>query len=177
MNTEVREGAVPEGTEPSTEPSTEGYAVAPAGAEALADLTRMRLAWAAEQGLHATDDAALEDFSDRMERWWDQQSGHRLAWVVRAGEGHAVGMANAAVFERMPKPGTPPSRWAYVANVWVDPAHRRRGVGGLLMGSLVDWARAEEMVRVVLAPSEVSRPLYRALGFRAAADSLLRLEL
>jgi GNAT superfamily N-acetyltransferase len=160
-----------------TEALRTGYAVEPAGEEALADLTRMRLAWSAEQGLHASDDAAVRDFADRMRRWWDQQAGHRRAWVARGGGGEAVGMANAAVFERMPKPGTPPSRWLYVANVWVDPSHRRCGVGGLLMESLVGWARAEGMIRVVLAPSEVSRPLYRAFGFRAAADSLLRLEL
>jgi GNAT superfamily N-acetyltransferase len=158
-------------------PTSSGYAVEQAGAEALADLARMRLAWSADQGLHATDGAALEDFGERMRRWWDQQSGHRRAWVARTEVGDAVGMANAAVFERMPKPAVPPSRWAYVANVWVDPAHRRRGVGGLLMGALVGWARAEGMVRVVLAPSEVSRPLYSAFGFREAADSLLRLEL
>lgn len=154
-----------------------GYAVEPAGEEVLAELTRMRLAWSAEQGLKATDDAALADFADRMQRWWDQQAGHRNAWVARTPGGVAVGMANAAVFERMPKPGTPPTRWAYGANVWVDPSHRRRGVGGLLMEGLLDWARAEGMIRVVLAPSEVSRPLYRAYGFRPAADSLLRLEL
>lgn len=154
-----------------------GYAVEQAGVEALADLTRMRLAWSADQGLHAPDDAALDEFGERMRRWWDQQSGHRRAWVARTPGGEAVGMANAAVFERMPKLGIPPSRWAYGANVWVDPGHRRRGVGGLLMQALVEWARAEGMVRVVLAPSEISRPLYSAFGFREAADSLLRLEL
>ena len=154
-----------------------GYAVGQVGAEALADLTRMRLAWSAHHGLHATDEAALAEFGERMRRWWDQQSGHRRAWVARGPGGEAVGMANAAVFERMPKPGVPPSRWAYGANVWVDPGHRRRGVGGLLMAALVDWARAEGMVRVVLAPSEVSRPLYSRFGFREAGDSLLRLEL
>lgn len=153
-----------------------GYRVVEAGEGDFGDLTRMRLAWSAEQGLHASDDAALEDFTDRMQRWWDQQSGHRRAWVARTGEGAAVGMANAAVFERMPRPGVPTSRWAYVANVWVDPAHRRRGLGGLLMASLVGWARAEGMVRVVLSPSEVSVPLYRSFGFREAGD-LLRLDL
>jgi len=156
------------------------YAVEQVREEALADLARMRLAWSAEQGL-----AASADFAERMRRWWDQQSGHRVAWVARArtrtgdgdGDGDAVGMANAAVFERMPRPGTPPSRWAYLANVWVDPLHRRRGVGGLLLGNIVTWARAEGMVRVVLAPSEVSLPLYRGLGFRDAGDRLLRLDL
>ena len=160
----------------SAEPVVAAYAVEQVGEEALADLTRMRLAWSAEQGL-AADTEAGADFGERMRRWWDQQSGHRVAWVARGRGGDAVGMANAAVFERMPKPGTPPSRWAYGANVWVDPGHRRRGVGGLLMGSLVGWARAEGMVRVVLAPSEVSLPLYRGFGFRDAGDRLLRLDL
>ena len=158
-------------------PGTSGYAVEQASAKALAELTRMRLTWSADHGLVAPDEAAVEEFGERMRQWWDQQSGHRRAWVARTGAGEAVGMANAAVFERMPKPGVPPSRWAYGANVWVDPDHRRRGVGRLLMDALVGWARAEGMIRVVLAPSEISRPLYSALGFRPASDSLLRLEL
>ncbi len=147
------------------------YAVAEAGADELGDLTRMRLAWSAEHGLAATD-----DFTDRMRQWWDQQSGHRRAWVVRETAGAAVGMANVSVFTRMPRPGVPDVHWAYVANVWVNPAHRRRGVGRLLMGSVVDWAREARMVRVVLNPSEVSVPLYRGLGF-TPADSLLCLDL
>ncbi len=75
----------------------------------------------------------------------------------------------------MPRPGAPDTRWAYVANVWIDPKHRRRGVGRLVM-ELLEWCREEGCVRVVLNPSEVSLPLYRALGFRPA-DDLLRLDL
>ena len=153
-------------------PATEHrYAVAEAGADELDDLTRMRLDWSADDGFAATD-----DFSDRMRRWWDQQAGHRRAWVVRGADGAAVGMANLSVFTRMPRPGTPDVRWAYVANVWVDPDHRRRGVGRLLMETVVGWAREERMLRIVLNPSEVSLPLYRSLGFREA-DDLLRLDL
>jgi GNAT superfamily N-acetyltransferase len=152
------------------------YAVVEAGADALGDLTRMRLAWSAEHGLAATGDAALDAFRDRMQRWWDQQSGHRRAWAVRDAAGTAVGMANLSVFTRMPRPGVPDVHWAYVANVWVDPAHRCRGVGRLLMQGVVDWAREAGMIRIVLNPSEVSLPLYRGLGFTPAGD-LLRLDL
>lgn len=52
----------------------------------------------------------------------------------------------------------------------------RRGVGTLLMESVVAWARHERMVRIVLNPSEVSIRLYRGLGFDPA-DSLMRLDL
>ena len=70
----------------------------------------------------------------------------------------------------------PDARWPYVGNVWVDPAHRRRGVATLLMRAVVTWCRAERMERIVLNPSEESLPLYRSLGFRTA-DDLMRLDL
>ena len=41
---------------------------------------------------------------------------------------------------------------------------------------MTDWARAEGMVRIVLAPSEMSRSFYAGLGFRPAND-LARLDL
>ncbi len=79
-------------------------------------------------------------------------------------------MANLQVFERMPRPDVPDVQRAHVAKVWVDPAHRRQGVGRLLMDAVLRWCRAHGMVRVVLNPSEVSLPLYRSVGFRPAHD-------
>lgn len=152
------------------------YVCVPAGADDLGELARMRTDWTVEQG-----GAADPEFEGELRRWWDSDGAHRRAWVARPdggarGPAPAVGMANAAVFERMPRPGRRAGRWAYVANVWVDPAHRRRGVGRLLMDEVVSWSRREGMDRVVLNPSAVSVPLYRSLGFRPA-DDLLRLDL
>lgn len=98
------------------------YRVVEAGEDELSDLTRMRLAWSADHGFAATD-----DFADRMRRWWEQQAGQRRARVVREVDAVAVGMANVAVFTCMPLPGVPDVHWAYVANVWVDPADRAPG--------------------------------------------------
>ena len=147
------------------------YRVLEAGERELDELTRMRLAWSAEHGLTATD-----DFPERMRQWWDQQAGPRRAWVARDVEAEAAGMANLLVFTRMPRPGVPDVRWGYVANVWVDPGHRRRGVGRLLMETVLGWSREQRMVRLVLNPSEVSLPLYRGLGFQPA-DNLMQLDL
>lgn len=76
----------------------------------------------------------------------------------------------------MPVPGRTAARWIYVANVSGRPESRRQGVAADLMREVVAWARAERMVRVVLAPSEMSVPFYASLGFRPA-DDLLRLDL
>lgn len=42
------------------------------------------------------------------------------------------------------------------------------------MEAMLAWARDEGMVRVVLAPSEMSIQFYRELGFREANDLMRR---
>ena len=147
----------------------------------LAPALRMRRDWTAcaESGevppagaTPSDDDPAYEE---RFRRWRDREAESRRTWLAWYGA-DAVGMANVKIFERMPRPGVESSRWAYVANVWVDPPHRRRGAGTALVRRVVDWAAEEGMVRLVLSPSVESLPLYRALGFRPAHD-LLRLDL
>ena len=135
----------------------------------LDDLVALRLAWhpAASPEDAAALDTALRD-------WWGSERDARTAWVARHTDGYAVGMANAAVFTRMPVPGRGSARWLYVANVFVRPEARRAGVGRALMEAMLAWARDEGMVRVVLAPSEMSIQFYRELGFREANDLMRR---
>jgi GNAT superfamily N-acetyltransferase len=137
----------------------------------LADLARLRSDWTVAQG-----GSAAAGFEAELRAWWLADAGDRRAWLARDRDGVAVGMANVQVFHRMPRPGRVAGRWAYVANVWVDGAHRRRGVGADLMRAVVGWCRAQGMDRVVLNPSEMSVPMYRSLGFRPA-DDLMRLDL
>jgi len=142
------------------------------------DLISLRLAWKP-----AADDAEAAGLAEEFRTWWERNGAGRRAWIARgarvprsAWAGIPVGMANAATFERMPVPGTGSARWIYVANVFVLPDHRRQGIAADLMNAIVEWARAEGMVRIVLAPSEMSIPFYASLGFRPA-DDLMRLDL
>ncbi len=80
----------------------------------------------------------------------------------------ALGMVNLAVFERMPSPERADSRWAYLANAYVRPEHRDRGVGAALVEAAVEAARDRGCARVVLSPSERSVPLYQRAGFGPA---------
>lgn len=138
----------------------------------LPALTALRAAWGTSRD-HGAGNG--DDLGERLRRWWERQGGLRAAWLATQGE-RPVGMVTVAVFERMPHAGLPDTRWAYLANLWVEPDLRRRGVASALVTAAVDWARAEGMERVVLNPSEMSRPLYQAFGFRPA-DDLLRLDL
>lgn len=118
---------------------------------------------------------ADDDFAPRFREWWARERHQRHA-VVAYRDRTPVGMANGQVFTRMPAAGRPPAHWLYAANVFVAEAHRRRGVGRVLLRALIDLARSQGMERVVLAPSPMSVPLYESLGFRAAHD-LMRLDL
>ena len=150
------------------------YAVRLALPGDLAAVASCRRRWAAEgrPGAAEPDDG---DFERRMEQWWTQEASRRVTWLAWSGT-HAIGMAAAVVFHRMPSPGRATARWAYVSQVWVDAAYRRRGVGTDLMGAVLGWSQAEGMVRLVLNPSDAARTLYGRLGFRPA-DDLLRLDL
>jgi GNAT superfamily N-acetyltransferase len=126
----------------------------------------LRATWTAEYR-GPVEDAS---FDDRFADWWSVSG--RLFWLAWDGS-EAVGMVNLAVFERMPAPGRPPSRWGYLGNAFVLPAWRSQGIGTALLTALLSYARAEGFARIVLSPSERSVPLYERAGFAPATSLLL----
>ncbi len=52
-----------------------------------------------------------------------------------------------------------------VLNVYTEPAWRRRGLAALLMGHVLDWAKANGVKSLVLHASREARLLYEKLGF------------
>jgi GNAT superfamily N-acetyltransferase len=128
----------------------------------------LRAAWTAEWH-GATDD---DGYAERFATWWASEGARRLAWLAWA-DAVPVGMVNLAVFERMPAPGRPPSRWGYLGNAYVLPDWRSRGIGTALLTALLEHARSERFARIVLSPSDRSIPFYRRAGFAPATTLLL----
>ena len=132
---------------------------------------------AALQAEWSTGNAEVDDgFVDQFESWLRAEKDRRVIWVGEM-ENAVVGMLNLSVFRRMPKPGrregAAGTSWGYVSNVYVTPAHRRSGLGTLLVGEAVRYARALDMARLVLNPSEMAAPLYARAGFEPAAELML----
>ena len=136
----------------------------------MAAVASLRRAWVEEQAGGPVDDPAFEaDF----EHWLDLEHDRRVTWLATVDD-DAVGMVNMMVFHRMPRPGRPPSRWGYLANLFVLPAHRGSGIGARLLAACVEHADDHDFARIVLSPSEQSRPLYERAGFGAADELLVR---
>jgi GNAT superfamily N-acetyltransferase len=69
--------------------------------------------------------------------------------------------------------GTPSiasGRQAIVLNVFTEKAWRRQGLAELLMGHVIDWARASAIETLVLHASAEGKALYERLGFVATTE-------
>jgi len=134
---------------------------------ALADLRRVS---AFERFLERED----EGYEERFASWYEQEAPRRLNWLAET-DGRVVGMTNLVLFERMPRPGPDPGRWGYLANAYVRPECRNRGIGTRLVEAVLGYADGHGFARVVLSPSQRAIPLYRRAGF-GPADALLSRE-
>lgn len=123
----------------------------------------LRAAWRASE--------LTVDFSAEFERWLHRERADRHWWLAVDEHDAAVGMVTMQVFNRMPAPDALDARWGYLSNLFVLPDHRGHGVGRALIDAVLDRARLERMVRVVLSPSAKSVDLYRRRAF-GPADAL-----
>jgi GNAT superfamily N-acetyltransferase len=106
------------------------------------------------------------------------ESGEYVAWlaVPRHVPGLVVGGAGVLLRPMLPRPtpaGVVQGREALIANVYTEPAWRRRGLAALLMRHILDFTRANGIHRVLLHASKEGRPLYESLGFVPTSEMRL----
>lgn len=106
-------------------------------------------------------------------------TGEYTAWVMETGRSPRLTVAGAGVQFRPLLPRTDPAgerlligREGLILNVYVDAAHRRRGLARTLMQAIIAWAPGAGIVRLVLHASDEGRPLYESLGFLAGNEML-----
>lgn len=145
-----------------------------AGLGDVPGLAALRRHWVEEQG--GIDVGGDPGFEERFAQWLVAEGDSRVTWVAEDDGGALVGMMNLALFERMPAPGRARTRWGYLGNAYVLAEHRNSGVGRAILDELLAYARREDLVRVVLSPSERSVEFYRRGGF-GPADMLMAQQL
>lgn len=105
-----------------------------------------------------------DDAAGRDDKEWSAQAraagqGDQRAWFIAAEEGSDVGL----IMVRRRSPGD-----ALIFSMWVDPGHRRGGVGRALVDAVEAWARpwgAERLVLWVIADNETALRFYDRIGF------------
>jgi GNAT superfamily N-acetyltransferase len=101
--------------------------------------------------------------------------GSYRGWLACAGDGRVVAGGGLIVHEWMAHPRNPDPRRAYIANVYTEPAYRRRGIARRIVDAVLDWCRDEGFKVVSLHASPFGRPLYESLGFEPSNEMRLQL--
>lgn len=146
------------------------YTVRPAGSEDFTVLRRL----VAELHEHVRHyDASLPVADAIIDAYFaylvsrTRDTGGRFL-LARDQDGSAIGYA--CVFGRVPpdEPDEGSEPHAYVADLYVTPGHRRRGVGRRLMAEAERFARGNGVPKIelsVLAGNEAAVRFYRGLGY------------
>jgi GNAT superfamily N-acetyltransferase len=103
-------------------------------------------------------------------------AGAYFGWIAEAA-GVPVGGLGMMEIDWPPHPSHPAqARRGYVLNVYVEPAHRGRGVAGALMRLATDEGRRRGLELMVLHATAMGRPMYEKLGWTQTAEMSLSLE-
>ena len=98
-----------------------------------------------------------------------------LVWVAEF-EGQVIGQLWLQPMEKIPNPVRETELHAYITNAFVRPEYRSAGLGSKLLRLALAWCQEAGVDRVILWPSERSRPLYQRHGF-TADNELMELQL
>jgi ribosomal protein S18 acetylase RimI-like enzyme len=102
------------------------------------------------------------------------ESGAYLGYLVTFEQAVVAG-AGLQRQVRLARPRMTATERGYIGNVWVDEAHRRRGLARWLMNTLLADCAARNIREVWLYASDMGRPLYVDLGFQRDETWVLRL--
>ena len=139
----------------------------------VAQLAELR--WEFRAGLQPPTERR-DAFVERCAEWMRTElaRGSWQAWVAEQ-DSRIVGQAWMLTIGKVPNPVGERSRHAYVSNVYVTPA-ARGGVGTQLIEMAIAAAEAEDVDRIVLWPSALSKTLYMRHGFTLNGDVLERIQ-
>lgn len=125
--------------------------------------------------------ATLPDVLDRYERWLPARAqDDRGVFLVAqtpappSDPPTLVGFLVATIDPNIPIYTL--KEYAFIQDLWVEPAHRRRGIARALVQIAIDHLRAQGITQIRLetaAPNDPARRLFESLGFRTSTIDML----
>lgn len=98
-----------------------------------------------------------------------------FAWFIEF-ESKAVAGAGLIIKNLLPNTTNPKGcTGAFIVQLYTEPAYRRRGFAKLLMNTIMEWCRNQNIERVTLQATADGIPLYKTFGFTSTKE--MRLDL
>jgi GNAT superfamily N-acetyltransferase len=138
-----------------------GYAVRRATLADTATIARHRRSMFEEIGSAQNLELVERAFAEWLPSRLDQSYVH---WLAER-EGRPVGSAGVLLLDWPPSPRDPRGGLGFVYNVYVEPAHRRRGLARATLLVLQQWSRQRGLGALALHASDDGQHLYETLGY------------
>lgn len=136
------------------------------------ELIRIAELMYAAMGITTNDAWRVECQAELKARLGDDLVG---AIVDRPGEpGRAACSAIGLITRRIAGPDNMSGRFGYIQWVATEPEWRGRGFATAVVGALLEWFDAQQVVSVELHATPSGEPVYRALGFENSENPGLR---
>ena len=114
-----------------------------------------------------------ENFISESRRYFE--SGEQTTVIASDGE-TLVGCASLSYTWIMPTFSHPTGKRAHLMNAYTRADYRRRGISKKMVEILIDEAKENGVTEISLDATEMGRPLYESLGFKAS-DSCMVMDL
>ena len=150
-----------------------GYLIRSGGVEDAKLIARQRAAMFRDMGTVSEEDAEL--LRNASEPWLRNHliNATYLGWLVEHG-GAVVAGGGIFIGELGPVPGCyRMGRRGHIANLYTEPAHRRRGLARRLMETMLNWCESNGIDHVKRGASDEGRPLCESLGFEPTSEMKL----
>lgn len=99
----------------------------------------------------------------------EQRAGRLHTWIAEDGP-EFVGIVSVLLWPRPPQPEDTRTTEAYIINMYVPPANRRRGIGKRLLDACQQSAREFGIRKFLLHSTDQARGLYESNGFAPKAN-------
>ncbi len=142
-----------------------------AGVADVADLVRLRALLLAALGSDVTAPGWARACEEAFVRRLAEPD--RFAAFVVDVDGAPVAGGVGWVEEHLPSPASPDGRRGHIASMATEPAFRRQGHAGWVLGALLAWFADVAVVRVDLRATPDGRGLYERAGFREVGGAAL----
>ena len=112
------------------------------------------------------DDTDMTEVGAQSRRYYESalRDGSHAALLAFDGDAF-VGAGSVSYYRVMPTYHNPAGEKAYIMNMYVRPAYRRRGIATRMLELLVSDARRRGVAQISLEATEAGRPLYQRFGF------------
>ena len=136
-------------------------------------LMKLRLEMLREVNGLSGEYAYDEKFISESRRYFE--SGEQTTVIASDGE-TLVGCASLSYTWIMPTFSHPTGNRAHLMNVYTRADYRKRGISKKMVEILIDEAKENGVTEISLDATEMGRPLYESLGFKAS-DSCMVMDL